>query len=244
MKPLPLLALTFTALLFGGAQGFSQKAYSPSPEKGKIMRAAVGRIDAAVSGMLQSKGMAYNPPLNDHMFLRRIYVDVQGAIPSYELAVQFLNNQSPYKRSGLISWLLGQPGYVSHLYNYFADTLRIQSEVPGTVLRTDAFSKWFKDSLQKNRPYNKIVYDMMTANSNRGTFADFGKMNSKYESMKVTFTDDAIVQGGNVTLPVRVVGLTKNGNSETYNGKAVLKKGSGDNAKYQITELDLDQEAN
>ncbi|MAZ25694.1 MAG: hypothetical protein CL868_01280 [Cytophagaceae bacterium] len=93
-------------------------------------------------------------------------------------------------------------------------------------------------------PGSRDAYDMMTANSNRGTFADFGKMNSKYESMKVTFTDDAIVQGGNVTLPVRVVGLTKNGNSETYNGKAVLKKGSGDNAKYQITELDLDQEAN
>jgi hypothetical protein len=41
--------------------------------------------------------------------------------------------------------------------------LRIQSEVPGTILRTDAFSKWFKDCLTKNRPYNKIVYEMMTA---------------------------------------------------------------------------------
>ena len=163
MKPLPLLALTFTALLFGGAQGFSQKAYTPSPEKGKIMRAAVVRIDNAVGGMLQKKGLAYNPPLNEHMFLRRIYIDVQGSIPSYQQAVTFLNNKSPHKRSGIISWLLGQPGHVSHLYNYFADMLRIQSEVPGTVLRTDAFSKWFKDSLQKNRPYNKIVYDMMTS---------------------------------------------------------------------------------
>ena len=148
MKPLPLLALTFTALLFGGAQGFSQKAYTPSLEKGKIMRAAVARIDNAVGGMLQKKGLAYNPPLNDHMFLRRIYVDVQGSIPSYQQAVNFLNNKSPHKRSGIISWLLGQPGHVSHLYNYFADMLRIQSEVPGTVLRTDAFSKWFKNSLQ------------------------------------------------------------------------------------------------
>ncbi len=163
MKPLPLLAIAFATLLFGGVHGFSQKAYTPSPEKKQIMKAAVGRIDAAVGGMLQKKGLAYNPPLNDHMFMRRIYVDVQGSIPSYELAVKFLNNPSPSKRSGLISWLLGQPGHVSHLYNYFADMLRIQSEVPGTVLRTDAFSKWFKDSLQKNRPYNKIVYDMMTS---------------------------------------------------------------------------------
>ncbi len=163
MKPFPLLVLTLMALLFGGTQVFCQKPYTPSPEKGKIMRAAVGRIDAAVGGMLQSKGMAYNPPLNEHMFLRRIYVDVQGSIPSYEQATKYLNNASPHKRSGIISWLLGQPGHVSHLYNYFADMLRIQSEVPGTVLRTDAFSKWFKDSLQKNRPYNKIVYDMMTS---------------------------------------------------------------------------------
>ncbi len=163
MKPLPLLALAFAALLFGGAQAFSEKAFKPSPEKAKEMHLAVGRIDAAIDGMLQSKGLTYNPPLNDHMFLRRIYVDVQGAIPSYDLAVTFLKNPSPNKRSGLISWLLGQPGHDSHLYNYFADMLRIQSEVPGTVLRTDAFSNWFKDSLKQNRPYNKIVYEMMTA---------------------------------------------------------------------------------
>ena len=143
MKRLPILALCLASLIFSWTQAFSEKAFQPSPEKAEKMRVAVGRIDAAVSGMLQSKGMTYNPSLNDHMFLRRIYVDVQGSIPSYNLAVQFLNNPSPTKRSGLISWLLGQPGHVSHLYNYFADMLRIQSEVPGTVLRTDAFSKWF-----------------------------------------------------------------------------------------------------
>ena len=104
MKPLSFLALAFTALFFGGTQGVSAKAFQPNPEKAKKMQLAVGRIDAAVSGMLQKKGMAYNPPLNDHMFLRRIYVDVQGSIPSYELAAKFLDNQSPQKRSGLISW--------------------------------------------------------------------------------------------------------------------------------------------
>ncbi|MFP6901309.1 MAG: DUF1549 domain-containing protein [Opitutales bacterium] len=167
MKPMPFLAkralLPLASLACTLVPSLSAASFTPSPEKVQKMRAAVVRIDNAVGGMLKKKGMAYNPPLNEHMFLRRIYVDVYGTIPSYAQTVKFLNNRNPNKRSGLINWLLGQPGHVSHLYNYFADMLRIQSEVPGTVLRTDAFSKWFKDSLQKNRPYNKIVYDMMTA---------------------------------------------------------------------------------
>lgn len=91
-------------------------------------------------------------------------------------------------------------------------------------------------------PGSRDAFDTMAPNSNRGDYADFTKKNSNYESMKVTFTDDPIVQGEEVTLPIRVVGLTKNGNSETYSGKAVLKRGSEENASYQITELDLDQE--
>tara|TARA_B100000959_G_scaffold275886_1_gene329842 strand:+ start:724 stop:2736 length:2013 start_codon:yes stop_codon:yes gene_type:complete len=154
---------TITCLLLLGPS-LPAATFKPTPEKMEKMRVSVGRIDAAVGGMLQSKGMAYNPPLNDHMFLRRVYVDVAGVIPSYEQTLAFLSNPSPSKRSNLVHSLLGQPGHVSHLYNHFAEMLRIQSEVPGTVLRTDAFSKWFKDALDKNRPYNRIVYDMMTSN--------------------------------------------------------------------------------
>ncbi len=155
-----LILSTISSLL---ASPLFANAFSPSPEKVRKMQIAVGRIDAAIGGMLQKKGLTYNRPLNDHMFLRRIYVDVSGVIPTYEQAIEFLKNPNPQKRSLLINRLLDQLGHVSHLYNYFADMLRIQSEVPGTVLRTDAFSQWFKDSLRKNRPYNKIVYDMMTA---------------------------------------------------------------------------------
>ncbi|SVD14842.1 uncharacterized protein METZ01_LOCUS367696, partial [marine metagenome] len=163
-KLLPMNACTLAILGAMAASGASAATFSPAPNKVEKMQLAVGRIDTAVGGMLKRQGIAYNPTLNDHLFLRRIYVDLTGAIPSYEQTLAFLNDPSPSKRSNLINKLLASEAHVSHLYNYFADMLRIQSEVPGTILRTDAFSKWFKDALRKDRPYNRIVYDMVTAN--------------------------------------------------------------------------------
>ena len=52
---------------------------------------------------------------------------------------------------------------MSHNFNYFADLLRIQSKVPGTVLRTDAFIHWFKEQLRKNRPFDDLVEEMVIA---------------------------------------------------------------------------------
>ncbi|MFP6854269.1 MAG: DUF1549 domain-containing protein, partial [Opitutales bacterium] len=124
----------------------------------------MNRINRAVEKGLSENKIPYNAPLNDYIFVRRLYVDLTGTIPSYDQVQSFVGSRNPYKRTRLINELISSEGFVSHNYNYFADLLRIQSTIPGEDLRMDAFSTWLKQSIRENRPYNRIVYDMISAN--------------------------------------------------------------------------------
>jgi hypothetical protein len=167
MKVLPRLFCL--APLVAASFAFTPKAravpppFNPSPQKTAIMREAVNRINLSIEQKLAEKEIPYNESLNDHLFVRRIYVDLSGTIPTYEQVTSFVRNRDPYKRTRLINQLLASEGYVSHLYNYLADLFRIQSQMPGSNLRSDPFIAWLKDSIHQDKPYNRIVYEMISA---------------------------------------------------------------------------------
>ena len=152
---IPLQALSKVDQEFAKKRSFTYKA--------ELVALAVRRIDAAVENGLKEQDLKYNGGLNDHMFLRRIYLDLAGRIPNYKEARDFLNSRSPQKRQELITKLLSSVDYTSHNYNYFAEQLRIQSRFPGTVLRNDAFIYWLKEQIQTNRPYDELVRELITA---------------------------------------------------------------------------------
>ena len=124
---------------------------------------AIRKIDAAVEAGLQKHNLQYNEALNEHMFVRRLYADLAGRIPTYKELTEYLYNRHPQKRPLLVNKLLKSEDYVSHNFNYFADLLRIQSKVPGTVLRTDVFIHWLKEQIRKNRPFDDLVEEMVMA---------------------------------------------------------------------------------
>ena len=144
-----------------GDQEFVQKRSFTA--KAELVALAAKRIDAAVEKGLTKHKLKYNEGLNDHMFLRRIYLDLGGRIPSYEEARKFLSSRDPKKRQNLVTKLLNSVDYTSHNYNYLAEQLRIQSRFPGTVLRNDSFIYWLKEQIQTNRPWDELVRELITA---------------------------------------------------------------------------------
>lgn len=137
--------------------------FNPSADKVDIMRIAVGRINQAIEKKLVENNLTYNSSLNDFLFARRVYVDLTGAIPTYEDLVTFANNENKNKRTFLVNQLLASEGYVSHNYNYFADLLRIQTKMQDRKYNTALFTGWLKDSIHQDKPYNRIVYEMISA---------------------------------------------------------------------------------
>ncbi|MDZ4404752.1 DUF1549 domain-containing protein [Prosthecobacter sp.] len=122
---------------------------------------AAARIDMLVDGGLKKAGQKSNPLASDEQFVRRVYLDVVGRIPTREEALEFINDTSLSKRAKVIDKLLNSDGYNSHLFNYFADMMRVADLAQKARFYT--YQDWMKSQIADNIPWDKMVYSMMTA---------------------------------------------------------------------------------
>jgi hypothetical protein len=126
------------------------------------VRQAAATIDALLERHWQEHGVAPSVPLQDEQFLRRIYLELGGRIPDYDEATRFLASRAKLKRAELIDTLLESPDYVSHFYNFWADILRL-TERPQRQLIFEPYLHYVKESIRSNKPYDRWVYEMLTA---------------------------------------------------------------------------------
>ena len=119
------------------------------------------KIDSLVDVKLKENNQLRNPPVDDATFLRRIYLDIAGRIPSYEETQAFLDSKKSNKRAVLIDELLDSYGRVSHQFNFWADLLRIKSKHRNVT--GQPYIDYVKDSLESNKPYDQLVRELITA---------------------------------------------------------------------------------
>ncbi|QDT09374.1 DUF1549 and DUF1553 domain-containing protein [Planctomycetes bacterium K23_9] len=178
-----------TAFLAMPSVAFAQKKRSkPAPKKAKIrlpesvrqpgkvdmdvkpvkhslrssVKSAANRLDGLIENKLISEGGTPNDLASDEVFLRRVYLDVAGRIPTLKEATDFLASDAPDRRENLIDELLGSPDYVSNMYNFWADTLRLVDRPTNNIIG-EPFLHYVKESICTNKPYDKWVYEMLTA---------------------------------------------------------------------------------
>src|SRR4051812_14061571 len=87
------------------------------------------KIDALVDAGLKAHALKANPELSDEAFLRRIYLDAVGRIPTLAEYKAFLDDPTPKRRAALIAKLLGSDGWVSREFNWWADLLRVETQL-------------------------------------------------------------------------------------------------------------------
>lgn len=122
---------------------------------------AAAQIDKLVANGFRSAKVTAPPTATDEQFLRRTYLTVAGRIPTYTEATAFLDDASPEKRSQLIQRLLDSDGYRSHMFNWWADLLRITDNFART--NGAPYKNWMKKAIADNKPYNEIVHDLLNA---------------------------------------------------------------------------------
>ena len=157
-------------------EGLAPKGNSPQIEPNKMLRMSVDQIksaslwvDRTVGGALVKSGIQPNKQSDDFVFVRRVYLDVAGRIPTDVEARDFLNDKDPEKRRKLIDQLLISDGYRSHLFNWMADLLRHRGKLRRSNF--NHYERWLKDQISQNTPWNDMVYAMLTA---EGTLASSG----------------------------------------------------------------------
>ena len=153
------------ARLTPGDQEFALtcKAAQPRPPMAQeIIARAAARLDESVLSALKKAGIAPNEPATDAPFVRRLYLDTIGRIPTEPEAQAFLADKAPDKRAALINTLLNAPGYTMHMYNWLADMLRVKDDY-GKGAKAFLYEDWLKDQIAMNRPWDAMVRDMLTA---------------------------------------------------------------------------------
>ena len=127
-------------------------------------RSAAAQIDSILAADWQKHKLKGNPASDDNTFVRRIYLDVIGRIPTTRETDSFLADKSADKRAKLIDKLLNSEAYVQHFYNYWADVLRLTSSGNQTGQITGAaYANFVKQSLRENKTYDKFVAEMIAA---------------------------------------------------------------------------------
>ncbi len=157
MKRLPhfLLGAAVLALPFLSTAG----SVPAKPESTEIS----ATIDHLIAASWKAKGLKGNPLVSDEVYVRRLYLDVIGRIPTIEETRTFLADSTTDKRSRLVDRLLASEGYVHHFYNYWADILRVNSGQGGGQNVVPAYIDYLKDSLRSNKPYDQFVRELVTA---------------------------------------------------------------------------------
>ncbi len=99
---------------------------------------------------------------SDREFIRRVYLDTIGVLPTPDELHDFLKDTRPDKRSHLIDSLLERPEYVSHWTVKFEDWFRnCQLHMQGRSMGT--FKDWIHGWVEADRPYNQVVRELLTS---------------------------------------------------------------------------------
>jgi hypothetical protein len=124
-----------------------------------------GRIDELVFAKWKQLGIEPAHPCSDAVFLRRVYLDVIGTLPTVQEARAFYSDKSPDKRKKLIDALLERPEFAEFWAMKWCDLLRVKAEFPINLWpnAAQAYHRWIRNSIRDNLPYDKFARELLTS---------------------------------------------------------------------------------
>lgn len=132
----------------------SEKDFSEAPRR--------NFIDELVLKKLRSLNLPPSPKSSDTEFLRRVFVDTIGVLPSPEDVRLFLADHSSDKRDRLIDELLGRSEYVDYWSYKWSDVLLLNGKRLGRE-GLWSYYRWIRDRVASNVPWNQMVTELVTA---------------------------------------------------------------------------------
>lgn len=119
-------------------------------------------IDELVAEQLRRLNLPPSRTVADADFIRRVYLDTIGILPTAGEVRAFLADTSPDKRDRLIDELLQRPEFVDYWTYKWSDVLLIN----GRLLRPDAvkaYYQWLRGHVERNTPWDELAREVVTA---------------------------------------------------------------------------------
>jgi hypothetical protein len=121
-------------------------------------------IDHFLSAEWKARGIAPAPVADDRTFVRRVYLDLAGRIPTREEASGFYNDPSPQKRGALVDRLLASDEYARTSREVW-DAL-LMGRRSGRREQRRRESGWFEfleSAFKQDRGWDEVVREMIVA---------------------------------------------------------------------------------
>ena len=119
-------------------------------------------IDQHVYRRLKQLNIVPAEVCSDGEYLRRVYLDLVGTLPTADEARRFLAETKSDKRKLLVDELLARPEFADYWALKWADLLRVDRQVLGHKAAYDEY-RWIRDSLAKNKPLDQFAREVITA---------------------------------------------------------------------------------
>jgi len=138
------------ALLPGSALG-QRKSYGDP----KISAAVDAEIDAA----LREAKIKPAGPAGDAEFVRRVYLDLLGRIPTAEEVIAYLDDKAADKQRQLVERLLAHWEMPAYWCDVLHGWMNGKSTDPGLGFKE--FREYLRDSLAQNKPWDKLARELL-----------------------------------------------------------------------------------
>ena len=127
-------------------------------------------IDYLVQIGWQKKGVSPAKRADHRVFLRRVYLDLIGRIPTPAERTAFLADDRLRKREALVDSLLAHPEFAPHMREMFDVLLLGRVDEGKTKRRADnRWHAYVETVFRENRPWNEFVRDIILAGTGYGS---------------------------------------------------------------------------
>ncbi len=160
-------------------------------------------IDQQLQSQWDAYGLRPSAVEDDGKWCRRVYLDLIGRIPTLTELQEFTRDRTRGKREALVDRLLNDSAYTEQYAGHWA---AIWSNIligrsggmdRRSLTSREGMNKYLRDSFASNKPYDRMVYDLVTAtgatkpgaeNFNGATNFLVGKVNEEDATLATSST--------------------------------------------------------
>ena len=146
-------------------QRFSASHAKSGAQRRVTLAESPNLIDRYIFGKMQADGVTPAAASGDSEFLRRVYFDLTGRIPTVKQTQDFLASSDANKRQSLIEQLLGSDAYVDKWTLFYGNIFQVTSGYYNliSVQSRNRFNQYLREFVSADRSYANVAREIITA---------------------------------------------------------------------------------
>jgi hypothetical protein len=150
-----------------GQPGDDNRTARSLPRSSRTDDEIIAAINGHIRRRWQEHGVKPAAHATDSEWVRRVYLDVLGRIPTIEETNRFVADRSPKKKAHLLDELLGSDRgaeeFARNWANIWSTLLLGRGQQPGSLANRDGLHQYLRRAFLRNKPYDEFVAELVNA---------------------------------------------------------------------------------